>query len=233
MARSGNLLSKVRGSRSGRAASKTRKSAATRERIMQAARELIRERGGFDFQMSEVSEACHLSKGSLYYYFGNRDELVEAVCNSTVDDFVDAIEQIYAESTSAMDAIVDICYELVGRFGTEGSLSMVVMRELCGKGTDAACAYTSGSLARVTDVLTRAFERAKQEGRIKPGVSSRVAAMALLGVFVMSAAMPRTDGGSRLGREDVRELIGFALRGVGTDAERRSAEALPAGAGGA
>lgn len=40
--------------------SKTRKSRATRERIMTAASELMVERGNTDFQMSEVSARCHM-----------------------------------------------------------------------------------------------------------------------------------------------------------------------------
>lgn len=221
MARSGKLMGKVRSVRAGRVTSKTRKSAATRERIMQAARDLIRDRGGFDFQMSEVSESCNLSKGSLYYYFANRDELVEAICNGAVDDFVEAVERIAQASTGALDAIVKISYETVRRFGAGSSLSMAVTRELCGAGSDdVVVAYTSGGLRRVTDILTDAFERAKQEGRVRESVNARLAAMSLLGVFVLSAAVPGPDGRSdpSIDEADVRQLLCFAMEGVGTKA---------------
>ena len=48
-----------------RSSTKTRKSAATRERIMAAATSLMVERGNTDFQMSEVSSRCKMSKGAL------------------------------------------------------------------------------------------------------------------------------------------------------------------------
>lgn len=58
-ARVGKQTSKLR------SGAKTRKSAATRERIMVAASELMTERRGTDFQMSEVSARCNMSKGAL------------------------------------------------------------------------------------------------------------------------------------------------------------------------
>ena len=62
-----------------RAAFKTRKSAKTRGRIMEAASRLMVERHGMHFNMSEVSERCRMSKGSLYYYFQDKDDLVEEI----------------------------------------------------------------------------------------------------------------------------------------------------------
>ena len=64
----------------------TPKSAATREKIMAAATSLMAERGSADFQMAEVSARCGMSKGSLYYYFSDRAELVRAVLDRAVDD---------------------------------------------------------------------------------------------------------------------------------------------------
>ena len=59
-----------------RKASKTRKSARTRARILEAAARLVSERAGVDFQMAEIAERCDMSKGALYYYFRDRDAIL-------------------------------------------------------------------------------------------------------------------------------------------------------------
>ena len=88
-----------------RSSSKTRKSVMTRDRIMTAASELMVERGNTSFQMSEVSERCHMSKGSLYYYFADKDELIGAIFDESVDDLVELIESLARETDSARDAL--------------------------------------------------------------------------------------------------------------------------------
>lgn len=75
-----------------RSGAKTRKSAATREKIMTAATELMVERGNTDFQMSEVSARCQMSKGALYYYFADKGALVQAIFDASIDDLVNQIE---------------------------------------------------------------------------------------------------------------------------------------------
>lgn len=86
------------GVRGGRAEARTRKSAVTREKIMEAAAELMVERGGTDFQMMEVSSRCEMSKGSLYYYFADKGELVRAVMDRSVEALVDAVERVVADA---------------------------------------------------------------------------------------------------------------------------------------
>ena len=84
-----------------RSGTATPKSAVTREKIMAAAAELMVERGGTDFQMMEVSARCEMSKGSLYYYFADKGELVRAVLDRSVEALVDAVERVVAQAPSA------------------------------------------------------------------------------------------------------------------------------------
>ncbi|MCB9098951.1 MAG: TetR/AcrR family transcriptional regulator [Anaerolineales bacterium] len=56
-----------------------RRAARTREAILDAARELISERGAHGFSLREVARRIDYSPAGLYEYFGNKDELVAAV----------------------------------------------------------------------------------------------------------------------------------------------------------
>ena len=107
-AKDGIETAAARGATRLRSGAKTRKSAATREKIMAAATELMVERGNTDFQMSEVSARCQMSKGALYYYLADKGALVQAIFDASIDDLVDQIEGAVAKASSAMESIEGI-----------------------------------------------------------------------------------------------------------------------------
>jgi TetR/AcrR family transcriptional regulator, transcriptional repressor for nem operon len=63
----------------------TAKGKSTRARIVQAAAELVAEKGAAAMSLDDVCERAHASRSQLYHYFDDRDDLVRAVVNATTD----------------------------------------------------------------------------------------------------------------------------------------------------
>jgi TetR/AcrR family transcriptional repressor of nem operon len=63
----------------------TAKGRATRERIVQAAAELISEKGVAGMSLDDVRSRTGASRSQLYHYFEDRDDLVRAVVDATTD----------------------------------------------------------------------------------------------------------------------------------------------------
>jgi len=63
----------------------TAKGRATRERIVQAAAELIAEKGVAGMSLDDVRSRTGASRSQLYHYFEDRDDLVHAVIDATTD----------------------------------------------------------------------------------------------------------------------------------------------------
>ena len=63
----------------------TAKGRATRERILQAAAELIAEKGVARMSLDDVRARTGASRSQLYHYFEDRDDLVHAVIHATTD----------------------------------------------------------------------------------------------------------------------------------------------------
>lgn len=163
--------------------SKTRKSRATRERIMTAASELMVERGNTDFQMSEVSARCHMSKGALYYYFSDKDELVEAVFEASGDELVSAIEEAVSQAASAREALESLFSELARRMRTRSPLVLALTVELSSMGGELFSAV-SGQLSRIVRIIGELLERGKGEGFVRQDVDTSLAAVYLCGGLV-------------------------------------------------
>ena len=204
----------ARGRVRARSDAKTRKSAATREKIMAAATELMVENNGTEFQMSEVSARCHMSKGSLYYYFADKDALVQAIFDREVDELTSRIESAVANAPSALASITQLALVLAD------GMRPVETR-----------------LARIISIFEAQFDRAKAEGLMRPEVSSRLAAISVAGAFTFSifekpAAEDLSDS------EDFSaQLIELMLKGMATPSGQdafeavESAKAAAAGAG--
>lgn len=63
----------------------TAKGRATRDRIVQAAAELIAEKGVAGMSLDDVRERTGASRSQLYHYFEDRDDLVRAVIDATTE----------------------------------------------------------------------------------------------------------------------------------------------------
>lgn len=68
----------------------TDKGRATRDRVLDAATALVFERGVVGTTLDDVRAAASVSKSQLYHYFADKDDLVRAVIDHTVQQVLDA-----------------------------------------------------------------------------------------------------------------------------------------------
>ena len=73
-----------------------------RQRILQAARELVREPG--ELKLHAVAKACGIGQGTLYRHFPTREDLLVEVYRQEVDELVAAAEQL-VQRREPMDAL--------------------------------------------------------------------------------------------------------------------------------
>lgn len=66
---------------------KRRTTEETRQAILDAARELISERGAYNVSLRAIARRIQHSPAGLYEYFGSKDEIVEAVVREGFDRF--------------------------------------------------------------------------------------------------------------------------------------------------
>ena len=87
----------------------TAKGRATRERILQAAAELIAEKGTAGMSLDDVRARTGASRSQLYHYFEDRDDLVHAVIDVTIDAVLDTQGELldHLDSWAAIDRWFD------------------------------------------------------------------------------------------------------------------------------
>lgn len=193
---------------------KTRKSAKTRSRIMDAAWSLMLERGSMDFQMSEVSERCGMSKGSVYYYFSDREELVRAIFNQAFDEFARRLEDAAAQAPDALGALKAVGHEFARSCEGPGPLAVALGTQAAAFGGEATQAAGEPCVGRVRRIVASELERGKREGSIRADLDSDEAALFAVGGALL-CVLDASRHGARASEASIDGMLEGALRGVG------------------
>ena len=72
----------------------TAKGQSTRGRIVQAAAELVAEKGAAAMSLDDVGARAHASRSQLYHYFDDRDDLIRAVVDATTNSVLLAQDEL-------------------------------------------------------------------------------------------------------------------------------------------
>ncbi len=199
-------------------AKNSRKSQATRARIMQSATEFISERGSTDFQMNEISERCNLSKGALYYYFIDKEDLMDAIFDQVIGELVASVEHAVEATSSPLEAIYAIVFTLVTCIRREHPLVFAMVEELFLPISSAnSC---KGSFSRVLELLVRYLDEARDQGLIKQDFKSSFAANTIAGACIYTAigSVPAFDEASESQVEAiVYEYLMMIMSGAATE----------------
>ncbi len=199
-----------------RSDTKTRKSAATRERIMSAATDLMVERGNTDFQMSEVSARCKMSKGAIYYYFADKSALVDAIFDRSVDDLVDKVESTVAKAKSSIESLFEVSHILAHAMRPGSALTLAMTYELVNF-DKMVLPNADTHLAKIVSIFTAQLDRAKGEGIIREDVDSRLSATALAGGLTLVVLDYGSTENNFESDEFVDKVMGALFGGIGTE----------------
>jgi TetR/AcrR family transcriptional repressor of nem operon len=145
----------------------TTKGRATRERILQAAAELIAEKGTAGMSLDDVRARTGASRSQLYHYFEDRDDLVHAVIDVTIDAVLDTQGELldHLDSWVAIDRWFDsLVQHQTNRQACGGCPIGSLAGQLAERDPDARAAIGAGLErweAHLRDGLTRMRTRGK------------------------------------------------------------------------
>lgn len=179
----------------------TEKGRATRERILQAAAELVAEKGAAGMSLDDVRARTGASRSQLYHYFDDRDDLVRAVIDVTTDAVLgvqrDLLDRL--DSWAGIDRWFDALVRLqVDRQACGGCPIGSLAGQLAERDPQARTAIATG-LERWEIKLREGLARMKARGKLRKDADP--AALA-------TATMASIQGGLLLTqvRRDPRQL---------------------------
>ena len=141
---------------------------AHRERILDAARELVADRGFDAVTMSEIAARAGVARATVFNHFGSKHALVEAITASVFDYYAVMLDQALADETSPTPALVRALFEHMGAgieqfHGFYREVFREIMKIQVGLEEGSAAAHAA---ERTQERLTRLLARGQQRGEL-------------------------------------------------------------------
>ncbi len=186
----------------------------TRDRILDAALDIFSRKGYHSTRLDEIVEEAHVSKGSIYFHFPNKEKLFLAL----VDQFADLLERRVTEAiqneAQGMDRVRVALVTVLETFGRYRRPAKILLVQAVGLGT----AFEKKRLAvneRFAMLIKAYLDEAVAVGDIAPG-DTEVIAHAWMGA-IYNIVIQWVYTGEPTPDRILSTLLPLLLRSVGYD----------------
>lgn len=147
-----------------------RRKEARPQEVLAAALDLFVERGFASTRLEDVAKCAGVSKGTLYLYFANKEELFKAVVRASIVPIIGEAEEMIAAfdgpSDQLMRTVIMNWWQRSGECKTSG-IPKLIMSE-AGNFPDIASFYKEEVIDRGSRMIASMLERAVARGEFRP-----------------------------------------------------------------
>lgn len=154
--------------------------------ICAAALEVFAEKGFAAARLDEIARRAGVSKGTLYLYFKDKEELFRAVVRDTVSPNIDHLRDAIMAADLPFSQIVPMFLPRLASVAASIPLGAVIKMVIGESGNfpELARVWHDQVVSRALEVIVGLVERAQQKGEIRPG-DPRFHAFSLMGPMLM------------------------------------------------
>lgn len=189
------------------------------QELLAAALDLFVERGFASTRLEDVAKRAGVSKGTLYLYFTNKEDLFKAVVRNSVIPAIGAAEDDIAgfsgHSAYLLRQVVHGWWERMGENNASGIIKLVIAE--AGNFPDIAKFYQEEVIARGTRVIAGMLENAVARGEFRP-VDIDVMTQVLIAPILMLMTWKHAIGPGENGKIDsaafIDSFLDMALHGL-------------------
>jgi AcrR family transcriptional regulator len=187
-------------------------SGATKQKLFEATLELSKSRGLVGLTVDDIAAAAGVAKGTVYYNFGSKDGLVDALLRYGVDMLAGRLRSAVSDGDplDVIEAQVDTTLEFIARYP---GFSQILVSELW---RTPGQWHGTLSLLReeIISIVKQQLSRLEEAGRLPEGVEIPTAAAGLFGTMLVVALDWQVFGPQRT-RAEVRDAVMVLIRGLG------------------
>jgi AcrR family transcriptional regulator len=181
-----------------------------RQRILDAALELLAERGYEGTTLQQVADRVGLHKSSLFHHFRSKDELAREVYAGLVERLLKRLEPLLAEDPPRLETLLAALDAAVDHFAGEPAAARLLMRLMVdpelGPGSpfdvpaEGAGGMEPAGILRVLTLVGTWLARARAAGVIR-AVPVRHTILNLMGLVLLYPAVVHGTAPTILGRD--------------------------------
>nr|WP_246629276.1 TetR/AcrR family transcriptional regulator [Mesobacillus maritimus] len=102
-----------------------------KEKITEQSIRLFEKKGFTETSIQDIVDSLGVTKGTYYYYFSSKEELLMDIHIKYIKNLVEAQEKIlYNEQNNCKEKLAEIVYMLIGNIDSQGPSAKIFFREM-------------------------------------------------------------------------------------------------------
>ncbi|MGA1874449.1 MAG: TetR/AcrR family transcriptional regulator [bacterium] len=197
-----------------------------RKQIIQATEAIFSRKPCHEITISDIAQAAQVSKGTIYRYFQDKDELIFETVSSGFDDLCSLLSQNIPEDAPFSEQIRSVCKQISGFFNRRHQLLRLMQAEegriaWCKRYIREECMQKHKNLV---DLVALIISKGMAEGKIRKDVPAHNLATLLLGML-KAQARSLADFPAAMKQHDL--IADLFCRGAGPLEEKASLLKIP------
>ena len=183
----------------------------TRQKILNAAADLIREEGLDATRVSKIAKRAGLTDGALYRHFDNKDDLLAEVYLDITREMEDHAKRFSQQEGTPKERFTGFLEDLFGSFLEQPE--RLVLFESLNRAASVNKENKASMLEQTLSLLTNLLNEAKADKLIRQDIRNDIIIPAVYGALsqLVRAAFQKTQ---RVERADLREVLDIFWQGM-------------------
>lgn len=188
------------------------------QRILDAAVEVIAERGYFHSPVSAIAARAGVADGTIYLYFKNKDEVLKAAIDTTFGRFHDAVQERFKTLEDPKQQLEFIARHHLESARENRSMAILLQTEMRQSARFIA-EFSHHHLARYIQVVREVVRRGQQQGVFRRDVSDGVVAHCLFGAIDELLSSAVFTGREYDAKSTAAQVVDVVFNGIGKTAD--------------
>jgi TetR/AcrR family transcriptional regulator, fatty acid metabolism regulator protein len=152
------------------------------QRILDAAVEVIAERGYFNSPVSAIAKRAGVADGTIYLYFKNKDDVLRTAIDTTFARFYKQIEERFSTLRGPREQLEYIAEIHLGSHQVNRSMAVLMQTEMR-QSAKFIAEFSHHHLVRYIQIVREVVRRGQQEGIFRQDISDGVVAHCMFGAI--------------------------------------------------
>jgi len=160
-----------------------------RKRLLDVALTLFAKQGIAGTPLSAIARRARVTPAMLHYYFGSRDQLLDALMDECIAPLIARVgAQLGASESDPRGLARAFAATIIGVLAENPWLPPLWMREVLSEGGVLRERLLQGGAARLAPGLASRFADAQRRGALNPGLDPRLTVVSLIGLTIFPLA---------------------------------------------
>ncbi|MFD8495827.1 TetR/AcrR family transcriptional regulator [Amycolatopsis sp. NPDC059657] len=186
---------------------------ATKQKLFEATLRLASTRGLVGLTVDDIAAEAGVAKGTVYYNFGSKDGLVDALLRYGVGLLSDRLRAAVSDTDplEVLESQVDAALEFIAEYPGFSQILVSEMWRTPGQWHETLTLLRE----EIISIVKEQLQRLDDAGRLPDGVRIQTAAAGLFGTMLV-VALDWQVFQPRRTRDDVRDSVMLLVRGIGS-----------------